>query len=557
VCPALYGGRTVKATIKATIKSTAMSSAPYRYKTLAEIVESAASGFGDAPAISDGDVTLSYSDLNSARLQAARAFCAAGVEVGDRISIWAPNIYQWVVAAIGAQSIGAVLVPLSTRMKGMEAGYQLRASGARLLFTVTDFLDVCFPALLEDEDLPDLEGLVLFEGEYAGAQSWESFLAAGESVDAAEVQRRQSEITPDHVLDILFTSGTTGKPKGVVTTHGQNIRVFETWSNTVGLGSSDKYLIINPFFHSFGYKAGWLSCLITGAQMFPVRVFDLDKVMEQIERDRISMLPGPPTIYQSLLAHPNRTQFDLSSLRLAVTGAAAVPVELIRKIRSELGFDSVVTAYGLTETCGTVSICRADDDPETIATTSGTAMPGVEVVGVDGEGREVGRGEPGEIMCRGFNVMHEYFNDPEETARAISEDGWLKTGDVGVMDERGYIRITDRIKDMFIVGGFNCYPAEIENILCNLEGVAQAAVIGVPDERMGEVASAYIVPAAGSSLTEDAVINWARSAMSNYKVPRSVHFLDALPLNASGKVVKPELRRLAESRPLKDLGTGS
>jgi acyl-CoA synthetase (AMP-forming)/AMP-acid ligase II len=259
------------------------------------------------------------------------------------------------------------------------------------------------------------------------------------------------------------------------------------------------------------------------------------------------MIPGPPTVYQSLLAHPRRGDVDLSSLRLAVTGAAPVPVALVEQMRDELGFEVVVTAYGLTETCGVVSICRADDSPERISHSSGRAMDGVEMKCVDADGNTVAAGTEGEIWCRGFNVMQGYLDNPEETARAITDDGWLKTGDVGVMDEDGYVRITDRIKDMFIVGGFNCYPAEIENSLCSMPGVARAAVIGVPDERMGEVARAYIVTTADAALEEASIIQWCRDNMANYKVPRSVRFLREFPMNAGGKVLKNALRELART----------
>jgi acyl-CoA synthetase (AMP-forming)/AMP-acid ligase II len=308
----------------------------------------------------------------------------------------------------------------------------------------------------------------------------------------------------------------------VVTSHGQNIRTFETWSDTVGLRSDDNYLIINPFFHSFGYKAGWLASIIRGARMLPVKSFDLDEVLEQIPREQVSMIPGPPTIYQSLLAHPRRSEVDLSSLRLAVTGAAPVPVSLVEQMRGELGFEVVVTAYGLTESCGVVSICRADDSPERISHSSGRAMDGVEMKCVDAEGNTVPAGSEGEIWCRGFNVMQGYLDNPEETARTITADGWLKTGDVGVMDEE-----------------------EIENSLCSMPGVARAAVIGVPDERMGEVARAYIVTTTDVDVDEAAVIEWSRGNMANYKVPRSVRFLEEFPMNAGGKVLKNELREMA------------
>ena len=518
-------------------------------RTLPQVVAATARALPERVAISDGPVSLTYAELDAARLRAAAAFLAAGLAHGERIAIWAPNMWQWIVAAMGAQTVGGVLVPLNTRLKGSEAGFILRRSGARWLFTVGEFLGMRYPAMLELEDLPDLQGTVLFDGESAGTQAWSEFLARGDAVDSAAVEARASQLTPDDTLDILFTSGTTGQPKGVVTSHGQNIRAFSTWSATVGLSSDDNYLIINPFFHSFGYKAGWLAATICGAHMLPVKQFDLDAVLSQIHRDRVSVIPGPPTIYQSLLSHPQRGEYDLSSLRLAVTGAAPVPVSLIEKMRSELGFQVVVTAYGLTESCGVISICRPEDSAERISHSSGRAMAGVEMKCVDANGATVAAGTEGEIWCRGYNVMQCYLDNPEETARTITADGWLKTGDVGVMDEDGYVRITDRIKDMFIVGGFNCYPAEIENSLHSMPGVTRAAVIGIPDERMGEVACAWIVPATGAQLDEAAVIAWSREHMANYKVPRVVRLVPELPMNAGGKVLKNELRqRIAAER---------
>lgn len=522
-----------------------MSESQYRARTLPQVVSEAAATYGQRVAITDGEVQLSYAELDAARIQSAQAFIAAGLQKGERIAIWAPNLYQWIIAAIGAQSVGGVLVPLNTRYKGSEAAYIIRASGAKMLFTVGDFLGVSYPELLADQDLPGLERIVTLTGAAVGTQTWETFLAEGAAVAPEEVASRAAALTPDDTLDILFTSGTTGNPKGVVTGHGQNIRTFENWSGTVGLRSDDNYLIINPFFHSFGYKAGWLAAIIRGARILPVLNFDLDAVLAQIEHEQISMIPGPPTIYQSLLAHPKRKDYDLSSLRLAVTGAAPVPVELVRQMREDLGFEVVVTAYGLTETCGVVSICRPDDSAERISHSSGCAMDGVEIKCVDKEGNTVAPGTDGEICCRGFNVMQHYFNNDEATAETLTADGWLKTGDVGVMDEDGYIRITGRIKEMFIVGGFNCYPAEIENILCDMPGVARAAVIGVPDERMGEVARAYLVAEAGVALDSAAVIEWSREQMANYKVPRAVVFLEELPMNAGGKVDKAALAALS------------
>jgi acyl-CoA synthetase (AMP-forming)/AMP-acid ligase II len=513
--------------------------------TIPQAVDAAAERFPGRSALEDGGTTLSFAELADAGRAAARAFCAAGLRSGDRAAIWAPNIAEWVVAAIGLQSAGGVLVPLNTRLKGGEAAYILRKSGARLLCTVSGFLDTDYPGSLSGEDLPELERIVVLRGDAGGGEPWGEFLARAEGFSEDEARARAAGVEPGDLSDMLFTSGTTGRPKGVMTAHGQNLRVFETWTSCVGLREGDRYLIVNPFFHSFGYKAGWLSCILRGATILPHAVFDVPAVLLRTSREKISVLPGPPTLYQSILAHPERDRHDLSSLRLAVTGAAAIPVELIRRMRDELGFETVITGYGLTETCGTVSMCDQDDDAETIATTSGRAIPGIEVRCVDGEGSEVGRGKPGEVVVRGYNVMQGYFEDAEQTRATIDSDGWLHTGDVAVMDERGYLRITDRLKDMFIMGGFNCYPAEIESQMYRHEEIAQVAVIGVPDERMGEVGMAFVVPVPGTQPTAEAIVTWCRDHMANYKVPRRVEIVDALPMNAAGKVTKFVLREKA------------
>lgn len=516
--------------------------------TIPRALRRAARLWPQASALEAETLRLSFSELAAEAERAARAFMAAGVQRGDRVAIWAPNLPVWVVAALGLQSAGGVLVPLNTRFKAAEAAYVLRKSRARLLCTLGEFLGVNYAESLagefgeSGEALPHLEAVISLRGEAKGAVPWEGFLSGGATVSPREARARAESVESGDLSDLLFTSGTTGNPKGVMTAHGQNLRVFDTWSRCVGLREGDRYLIIPPFFHSFGYKAGWLACLLRGATALPQLVFDVPEVLERIGRERITVLPGPPTLYQSILAHPARAQADLSPLRLAVTGAAPTPVELIRRMKDELGFDTVLTAYGLTESCGTVSMCGQDDDAETIATTSGRALPDVEVRCVGADGREVARGEPGEVWVRGYNVMRGYFDDPEATAEAIDDEGWLHTGDIAVMDSRGYLRITDRIKDMFISGGFNVYPAEIENALFAHEQIAQAAVIGVPDQRMGEVGMAFVAPVPGAAPRAEDIAAWCKERMANYKAPRFVRIVESLPVNASGKVQKFVLR---------------
>jgi HIP---CoA ligase len=524
--------------------------ADLRWVNIPRLVQDSARSFPVGEALVDGDVRLTFPGLSSAMGDAGRAAIAVGLRPGDRAAIWAPNIGEWVIAALGLLSAGVVLVPLNTRFKGSEAAYILAKSGARALFTITDFLGTDYVAELAPHraGLP-LETVVVLRGPSPpGTLAWVDYLARGAAtVSLSELEQRIAAIQSDDLSDIIFTSGTTGRPKGVMTTHGQSLRVYEAWTDVVGLTEGDRYLVVNPFFHTFGYKAGFLAAIMRGATTVPHAVFDVTQVLERVAAERISMLPGPPTLYQSILNHADRDRFDLSSLRLAVTGAAVVPVEMIRRMREELTFKTIVTGYGLTESTGTVAMCRHDDDPETIANTSGRAIPDTEVRVISTAGEEVPRGEPGEVVVRGYNVMVGYFDDPAETAAAIDGEGWLHTGDIGVMDDRGYLRITDRLKDMFIVGGFNAYPAEIEGTMLRHPAVAQAAVVGVSDDRMGEVGMAFIVPRPGASIDADELIAWCRREMANYKVPRRVEVVGSLPLNASGKVLKHELRAKARS----------
>jgi acyl-CoA synthetase (AMP-forming)/AMP-acid ligase II len=520
------------------------------FTTIPGCVRSAAERFGDTEALVDGDVRMTFTELAEAVTGATRAMMASGIEPGDRVSIWAPNIYQWVICALGLSSSGAILVPLNTRFKGKEAAYVLGKSGARTLFAVGNFLDTDYVAALRDSgvDLPALRDIVIFGNEAPeGTTTWDEFCTAGSSVSADAAAARAAGVKGEDLSDILFTSGTTGNPKGVMANHAQSMRAYIDWTEMIGLRAGDRYLVVNPFFHNFGYKAGFIAAMMRGATTIPLAVFDVDKVLELVQREHVTTVPGPPTLFMSILNHPQRDDHDLSSLRLAITGAASVPVEMILRMRSEMTFETTITGYGLTEATGLATMSRPDDDAESIALTSGRAIPDTEVRVVDDKGAEMPPGEPGEVVVRGYNVMQGYFDEPEQTAETIDADGWLHTGDIGVMDERGCLRVTDRIKDMFIVGGFNAYPAEIEGVLMRHPGVAQAAVVGTPDERMGEVGVAFVVPRPGATVDPDEVVAWSREEMANYKVPRKVLVVDALPLNASGKVVKYELREQAQA----------
>jgi acyl-CoA synthetase (AMP-forming)/AMP-acid ligase II len=519
-----------------------------RWGTTSTLLADAAGRLGAADAVVDGDVRLSYAELDAAVTEAARSFLANGLAKGDRAAIWAPNCWQWVVAALGLQRAGGVLVPLNTRFQGDEAAFVLHKSGARILCVVGEFLGRDYPRSLLDsvggpDGLPDLEHIFTFGSDHRpGLPNWDDFLATAKTVDVADVRRRAAEIGPDDLCDMLFTSGTTGNPKGAMCTHAQTLRAYAVWAAVVGLRRGDRYLIVNPFFHGFGYKAGWLACLIAGATILPVPTLDVTHVLDVVRTEQVTVLPGTPTLYQTMLEHPAFSDEGVSSLRLAVTGAASVPPSLLERIRDRLGFAHVVTGYGLTESCAIVSMCRYDDPLETVAATSGRPLPGLSVIAVDAGGHPVAPGAEGEILVRGYTVMTGYFDDAAETAATVDEDGWLHTGDVGVIDEDGRIRITDRIKDMYIVGGFNAYPAEIEKVLDGHPAVAQSAVVGVPDVRLGEVGVAFVVPRRGAQIDEAELVSWARERMANYKVPRQVHVVSELPTNAAGKVLKTVLR---------------
>ncbi|CAN5348997.1 FadD3 family acyl-CoA ligase [soil metagenome] len=481
-----------------------------RWQTIPEMVSSAGDRFGDAEAVVDGDLRLSFVELTDRVRRAAGAIAALGVGKGDRIAIWAPNSAHWLIAALGAVTAGAVVVPVNTRFKADEAADVITRSGAKAVLIEKGFLgqDFAVPAGVPAIDLKS------------------GFLEDGTPFECA--------VRGEDIADVIYTSGTTGRPKGVMMNHLQTLRLYEEWCDLADLREGDRYLIVNPFFHTFGYKAGCIASLIRGATILPVPVFDVDEVVELIAAEQVTMLPGPPTLYHSLLALPDKAK--LATLRAGVTGASDIPVELIRRVHEELPFTTLATGYGLTE-CGTATLSRPGDSFSDIATTVGTACDGVEVQIAD----------DGEVLVRGYTVMQGYLDDPVATAEAIDDDGWLHTGDLGVLTDSGRLQIVGRKKDMFIVGGFNAYPAEIEGFLLEHPAVAQAAVIGVPDDRMGQVGRAFVVLKSipnddNAAMTDIELIAWSRERMAGYKVPRSIVFLGELPLNATGKVMKDRLR---------------
>ncbi|MDJ0384347.1 AMP-binding protein [Streptomyces sp. G-G2] len=550
--------------------------------TLAQLPEWAAAVHGEREALADGEVRWTFTELAAEIASAARAAVAHGIRPGDRVAVWAPNSRRWITAALGAAGVGAVLVPVNTRYKPAEAADVIRRSGARVLFTERGFLGTDYVAALHGsgEDLGALASTVVLRGGDATTadgrpvhgrpvheqpvheqpvheqpvHDWAAYLRAGDTVPEVERLARLAAVRPGDLSDILYTSGTTGRSKGVMTTHGQSVRLYDSWSRLVTLRPGDRYLLVNPFFHTFGYKAGVLACLLRGVTMLPEAVYDTDRVLRRMADERVSCLMGPPTVFHGLIAHPDRAAYDLSALRLAGTGAAAVPTSLVERIRTELGAPDVFTAYGLTESGGVVSVCPTDADAWTLAHTVGPPLPDTEVRITDPLGRVLPSGEAGEVQVRGYHVSTGYLDDPAATAEAVSADGWLRTGDIGVLDARGYLAITDRLKDMYVVGGFNAYPAEVEQVLLTHPAITDAAVVGAPDERLGEVCVAFVVTTAPVTAAE--LTAWARERLANFKVPRRFTTVAELPRNAGGKLRKAPLRRAARGEPAATTGDG-
>ena len=524
-----------------------MEHAPWA--TIPELIDDAAARFANDEAFADGSTSLTFAELGRSIHEVAAGLIAAGIEPGDRVAVWAPNILEWIQAALAVHCAGGVLVTVNTRFKGSEAADLLNRSKARLVFTVSDFLDTNYAAVLQGrDDLNHLEQIVVLRGAASGgAVSLADFIVGGQQVSDDERAARSAAVNSDDLCHILFTSGTTGAPKGVMLEHGAVCDVYHNLANVFEMVRGDRQLVVLPFFHSFGLHVGILCGFMRGIAILPLIVFDEVAVMQKIQDERVTLFPGPPTVFQSVLQSPRRPEFDLSSLRSVTIGAAGFPPTLVGDLM-DLGVPEIHTGFGITESSGTVTLVPSGESPEVITNTTGVPLPGVEVKIIDAEGNDLPAGEPGEVMVRGYTIMRGYLDDPEATAKAIEPDGWFHTGDVGLIRPDGNLVITDRIKDMFTVGGFNAYPAEIEAVLAHHPSVAQVAVIGVPDPRLGEVGMAFVIPTTPDA-DADEIVAWAREEMANYKAPRVVEIVDALPLNATGKVLKTELRIRAQQRP--------
>jgi len=520
--------------------------------TIPALMRDAARRHGDRDAlVSQTDGAISFRDLDAQADLVARALIADGAVPGERAAIWAPNMWEWVAAAIGIQRAGGVMVPLNTRLKGGEVADIIRRGGITRMFLIGDFLGRSYPKMVKDEPMPGLRRRIVLRstpdqlGEHE--ESWTDFLARGSATSDAQLAEREAGVGPDTLSDIMFTSGTTGAPKGAIFDHKRSIGGGQAWVDIARQVSTDHVSVFGPFSHNASYKAGWVAGLIAGSTTYWPEAYDAESVLDLVAKNRITVMSAPPTVFQEILAHPNWRDWDLSTYRFMSTGSTVVPIDLMLRLEAETPIQEITTGYGMTECCGSATHTRPGDPMERVAYTVGVALPGTElrIAGPDGGAMDVG--QPGEVLIRDHKVLIEYLDNPEATRSTLDPDGWLRTGDVGFLDAEGYLKLTDRLKDMYIVGGFNVYPAEIEKQMTGLPGIYQSAIIGVPDERLGEVGHAYIVRSAGSTITAEEVTAWCKANLANYKVPRGVTFLDALPMNSTGKVIKYSLKELFKS----------
>ena len=506
--------------------------------TIPGVVERAAGDHAGRRALVEGNLVVTFDELLGVVRDAAKAMIANGVRTGDRVALWAPNTVQWAVASLAVLFAGGWVVPVNTRSTPAEVAELVVRARCRLVLAEGNFMG---RSLAREASGIAGEADVVCLGEADGPEllTWPAFVASAGRVSSLELDGRLGVLSPDDVSHVQYTSGTTGLPKGVMLCHRAMVETTRTWAGVVGLVAGDRYPVVSPFSHISGHKTGLLACLTAGAQALPVLKLDLDRFEQMVADYHVTVVQGPPTLFDALVEQVRDGSAAYGSLRAGVTGAAVIPPGLVRDMKDVLGLDVVVTAYGLTECTGVCTMTRPGDPVEVVAETSGRPIPGVEVDIIDESGSSVSRGTRGQIAVRGVGVMRGYLDD----ANADQEDrgdGWLATGDVGWVGGDGNLRIVDRLKDMVVVGGFNVYPAEVERVLLEHEAVSQVAVVGLPDERMGEVPAAFVV--ARHSVPESALVDFCRERLATFKVPRSLWLVDRLPLNESGKVSKAELR---------------
>ena len=518
---------------------------PLLEETIGERLRRTAERFGDREAlvVPHQGYRATYARLWEEVDRAARAFMAHGVGKGDRVGIWAPNRYEWVVTQYATARVGAILVTINPAYKTTELAYALEKAGVSLLVMARGHRDADYVAMLRDagDDGLALPAAVVLEDD------WEAFLAAGERIADGELAEREASLRPGDPINIQYTSGTTGFPKGATLSHRNILNNAYLTGRAVRYSEHDRVCVPVPFYHTFGMVLGSLGCVSHGACIVvPGESFDAAAVLAAVEAERCTSLYGVPTMFIAELAEPGFERYDLSSLRTGMMGGAPCPVEVMKQVRTRMHMDGVTIICGMTETSPVSTQTALDDPLSKRVGTVGRVHPHLEVKVVDpATGAVVPRGTPGEQCTRGYSVMLGYWDDEEATRGAIDADGWMHSGDLAVMDDDGYVSIVGRIKDMIIRGGENIYPREIEEFLHGVAGVADVQVIGVPSERYGEEVMAWLRLHDGAEVTEESLVAACRGRIASYKIPRFWKLVDAFPMTVTGKVQKFRLREIA------------
>ncbi len=519
--------------------------------TIGQLLKDRAEEYPDKEAVIFEDRRITYEELNEKAERLAHFLMKRGVGRDDKVSIWLPNVPEWIIAWFAIPKIGAVVVPTDPWYKGGEIEYMFNDSDTKAVITTEKYGKYNFLDILEDKKsgLDELETLVMIDGDsekfdsftfddvYEEGKDWE---------DDEDYLQRKEGTDPDDVTFILYTSGTTGKPKGVMLSHYQIVKNAHDQGEILQAKEDDKLVIPVPFSHCFGNVMSITLMTVFGGTMIPLVEFEPHKALDLVESEKATMIHGVPTMFIRELEVAKEEDYDTSSLRTGIMAGSSCPVETMKSVINDLGCNVSIT-YGLTEASPGVTMTRFDDSVEDRVETVGRVMPDQEIKIVDDEGNEVPPGETGELVVKGYNVMKGYYNKPEATEETI-EDGWLHSGDLAEMDERGYVRIVGRKKDMVIVGGLNVYPREIEEYLIEHEEIQEVAVVGVPDEELGEVVAAAVVPTERSDMTSQDVVDFLYGEVASAKVPRYVSVTDDLPVSGRGKVQKFRLRDQLEEK---------
>lgn len=531
--------------------------------TIGELLDHIASTYPDNDALVYPEYGLRYSYDEFRRVcnQAARGLMKMGVKKGDHIAIWATNVPPWVITQFGSAKMGAVLVTVNTNYKVFELEYLLKQSDSTTLLLIegtktSNYIDMvyelcpelkdCRPGELQSERMPLLKNIVFLGKEkYPGMYNWDDVMELGAGVPEEELTARQASLDPADVINMQYTSGTTGFPKGVMLTHRNLIGNACSLAECMNFTHRDRLCIPVPFFHCFGCVLGTLTCVVSGATMVPVESFHPVRVLEAIDKERCTAVHGVPTMFITELEEMEKNKYDTSSLRTGIMAGAPCPIEVMKKVVNIMGAGEICITYGQTEASPGITMTRTDDPLELRVSTVGRALPNVEVKIVNPEtGEEVPYGVQGELCSRGYHVMKGYYKMPEATSAAIDKDGWLHTGDLAVMDENGYCKITGRLKDMIIRGGENIYPREIEEFLYTHPLIKDVQVVGVPSVKYGEEVMAFIQMKEGYTATPEDIQNFCLNKIARYKIPKFIAFVANYPSTASGKIQKFKLREM-------------